>query len=185
MKTLLPFILIALSIGLFAFVIRPYNEKVKTANITLVAKRDESKNSDRLVTDKKRIEAEYLAISEEEKNRLKRVLPDTIDNVRLALDIDQLALRRKISIGPISIESDLANPAANRQRERGAASQLPDYGTIRVNFSFRADYTSFIVFLQDLEHSQRLVDVTALRVSKIDNSPIYGFEVTLQTYWLR
>lgn len=185
MKKLFPFILIALSIGLFAFVIRPYNEKVKAANVLLIAKREESKNSDRLATDKKRIEAEYLSISDEEKNRLRRVLPDTIDNVRLALDIDQLALRRNIAIGPISIESDLANPAANRQRERGAASQLPDNGTIRVNFSFRTDYSSFIIFLQDLEHSQRLVDVTGLRVSKVDNTPIYGFEVTLQTYWLQ
>lgn len=185
MKNILPFVLIALSISLFAFVIRPYNEKVKSANIQLIAKRVESDNSDRLITDKKRIENEYAAISEDEKNRLKRVLPDTIDNVRLALDIDQLALRRNIAIGPISIESDLTNTTAGRQRERGAASQLPDNGTIRVNFSFRTDYSSFIGLLQDLEHSQRLVDVTGLRVSKFDNTPIYGFEVTLQTYWLR
>lgn len=183
MRNIFPFILIALSIGMFAFVVRPYNEKVKVQGIEVSRKEKESTDSDRLATDKQRIEQEYRSISEEEKSRLKRVLPDTIDNVRLALDIDELALRRGVSIGPITIESDLGGVA--KARERGVSSQQPEYGTIQVNFSFRTDYNSFMLLLQDLEHSQRLVDVTDLSVSKIEKSPIYGFEVTLQTYWLR
>lgn len=180
MSKLFPIVLILVSLGLFFVVIRPYNEKLKAATVELIQKQDTSEKSDELVKDRQRIQAEFNAISESDKTSLKRVLPDTIDNVRLALDIDQIAQNKGILIGPITIESDLS-----KARERTVATQDLANGTIVVNFTFRSDYSSFVAFLQNLETSMRLVDVTGIEVARIGPSPIYGYDVTLQTYWLR
>jgi hypothetical protein len=181
MSKLFPIVLILVSIGLFFAVIRPYNDKMKAASVDLIQKQDSSEKSDELVTDRQRIEAEYNSITKEDKASLKRVLPDTIDNVRLALDVDQIAQDQGIVIGPITIESDLGA----KTRERTVGSQDIANGTIVVNFTFRSDYSSFVAFMQNLETSMRLVDVTGLSVGRLGSSPIYGFDVTLQTYWLR
>jgi hypothetical protein len=53
-----------------------------------------------------------------------------------------------------------------------------------VSFNVTAPYQQFISFMQDLEASLRVMDLTHLTVSANDTGT-YDFGVQLTTYWLR
>jgi Tfp pilus assembly protein PilO len=54
-----------------------------------------------------------------------------------------------------------------------------------VSFKVDSDYETFVSFLQDVEKSLRIVDVTDLTFTAPDKSTNYDFGITIKTYWLK
>ena len=118
-------------------------------------------------------------ISGENMDKIERMLPDSVENVSLILEINNIAKQYGMNIKGTSIAESTA--------ARSSASVGPDsqkYGAISLSFSVTTSYDNFLTFLKALEDNNRLVDVTGLSFSaaKGDN---YDFNVTIQTYWLK
>ena len=118
-------------------------------------------------------------ISQANMDKLEKMLPDSVENVSLILEINNIAKKYGMSIKGTSI--------AESSGARSAASVGPDsqkYGAITLSFSVSTTYDNFLTFLKALEDNNRLVDVTGLSFSsgKDDN---YNFNVIIQTYWLK
>lgn len=109
---------------------------------------------------------------------LESLLPDSIDNVKLILDMNTIARRYSMSLKGVKINDE--------KNEKGASSVAPvktGLGSISVSFKVTSSYETFIKFLQDLEKSLRVVDVTSLAFKAADLGT-YDFSVTIKTYWL-
>lgn len=117
-------------------------------------------------------------ISGEDMEKLERMLPDSVENVSLILEINNIAKQYGMSIKGTSIAESSARSSASV----GPDSQM--YGAITLAFSVTTNYDNFQTFLKALEDNNRLVDVTGLTFSaaKDDN---YDFSVTIKTYWLK
>ncbi len=182
MKNLMPFILILAAIGIFFTFIDSQYENVKMT-------KEEIRENDRLLglalqlrDEREKLQVKYNSIGEEQRNKLKKVLPDTVDNVRLILDIDSIAssIDSGISVANISVQEDQNQNQDSRIVDRSGR----DFGKIGMSFSVSADYNTFKEFLQALEDSLRLIDINSFSV-QAGEGLFYNYNVSLDTYWLR
>jgi hypothetical protein len=189
MKKSLPFILIALAIAVFAFFIDPQYDQVQL----LTQQREENNTmlglSNQLKAKRDALHKAFDDISAEERQELEKLLPDTVDNVRLILAIDDIARQYGIGIKGIVIgregqNNDGANPGGNN-----AVSSIDtsgNIGTINLKFTIEATYKEFLSFIEDLEGALRVVDIKTLEISKVGTDGVFmKYGIGLDTYWLR
>ena len=136
----------------------------------------------------RKVREELLEISKsilnDDKIRLQKMIPDTIDNIRLILDMDKIAGKYGLSIKNIKVSS------ASHKEEKVIGPDNSLHGEVSISFSVHSSYFNFKNFLMDLEQSLRLVDITALSLKagseKVGlGSDSYDFDITLKTYWLK
>ena len=148
-------------------------------------------SAEKLIQTRDQVLKDYNNLSADDRDRLDKMIPSTVDNIRLVIDLNSVALRHGFSLKDIkavaSSDGQKAAPAPAVAASKTAASggiSIPTLDTVDVSFSVTAPYSDFISFLQDLEASLRIMDVTHLTVTASD-SGVYSFGVQLKTYWLR
>ena len=191
MKGATPVILIALSIGLFVYYIRPQYEQIETLQERQEQYDDALAAADELFKLRDELVNKYNSFSTADLRRLQKFLPKQIDDVRLLLDIDQIAEGYDITLEEIEI----SNVEENKNSAKGAVRQgdEDDIGlnTLGLSFTFDATYDEFVSFFKDLESSLRIIDITELSFRSVESggdqrySNVYTFSVALQTYWLK
>jgi len=194
------FVLIALflaSVGMFFTVIDPtYKE-----NQLLLA--EKSKLSEALSKARElqevseELEAKASTVSSEDILRLERLLPDNVDNVRLIIDIEQIANRYGLTINNLQLEKKketgqtevverqrgaFARPQIAANEQVGPAKDSP-LQSIVLEFSVSSSYKNFLRFLKDLESSLRLVEVVGISFNSAE-ADFFDFSVRIKTYSL-
>jgi Tfp pilus assembly protein PilO len=125
----------------------------------------------------------YNTFAPDDLARLEKLLPDHVDNVRLALDMDSLAAQYGMRIRNVSIEKvDEKKPKPRQTQTVGPDERT--YESMVLSFTVTGQYDTFRTFLKDLEQSLRLVDIESLSFSSSEVG-IYDFTVSLRTYWLK
>jgi Tfp pilus assembly protein PilO len=144
-------------------------------------------NAKKLINLRDSVLNQYNAISDGDKARLNKLVPDNIDNVRLIIDISGIAARHGLTAAGIKTSAD-TNISAASTPSQSAPNQIVSgaggLSTVTVTFNVTTTYTNFITFLQDLERSLRILDVTSITLSASDTGT-YTYGVTLNTYWLK
>jgi hypothetical protein len=125
------------------------------------------------------LQAKYRSITQVDKTRLEQLLPDTLDNVRLVLDIDRIAAKSGLRIKNIAV-----NDGGASDKKQVSGGDEKGFGSATITFSISAPYDVFLGFLNDLEDGLRLIDITALSISSKDQK-LYDYNVTFKTYWLK
>jgi Tfp pilus assembly protein PilO len=182
MKSILPIILLAVSVGLFYFYMRP--QYANLAELRLERGRYEevlSKSAElRVIREELRNKLESFSGTDLEK--LEKTLPEGSDIVQLVLDLDSLAVKRGIVMRNIKT-SDVSEKVGRRGIE--VESNEP-YKVIAITFSFQSLYSNFVSFLRDLETSLRIMDVVSINIDPNTEQPLLqDYDVTINTYWLR
>lgn len=117
-------------------------------------------------------------ISPENLAKLEKLLPDNIDNIKLVIDMNEIAKNHSLTIKNIKLDTAVKTDS----NKLGADNSK--YGTVGLSFSVTSSYANFQNFLTDLEKSLRLVEITDLSVTGNDTG-LYEFSVSLKTYWLK
>ncbi|MBI5645221.1 type 4a pilus biogenesis protein PilO [Candidatus Kaiserbacteria bacterium] len=132
--------------------------------------------------------ARYNAFDPAQVDRLQKLLPDHVDNVRLILDLDNIAGRHGMAIQNVVVST----PQRSDGRETAVgtiSASKQKYDSLTMKFTTQGTYQSFQEFLNDLETSLRIVDLASLKVARSDatraGEPLYSFDITLRTYWLK
>ncbi len=182
MKRIMPIIFILGAIALFFFYTNPQYQTLKSH----VDDRDKiveaNNKAATLRAVRQKLTDDRKKISQDDADKIKKMLPDGVENVGLIIDIDNIA-----GIYGMRIRNTRVNDGSTSASKSAAVVAGPDskkYGTISLSFSVTSTYENFIAFLKDLESSERLVDVTALTFTS-NKDGRYEFNVTLQTYWLK
>ncbi len=128
----------------------------------------------------------YNAFNPADLERLQKLLPDHVDNVRLVLDLDNMAGRHSMALQNVVI----SNPNETRKSDiigtLGEARQKFDSLTLK--FGLTGTYPNFTAFLADLESSLRIVDLVSLSMDQTGDrgaEPSYAYQVEIRTYWLK
>lgn len=180
MKNNTSIVLLLLSIGLFYTFTKDQYKEVKQLSALAGEYKDVLENVSRIVELRDNLLSTYSAIPKTEIERLNKVLPDHVDTVRLALDLDGMASRYGISIKNIQ--------ALAQGSESSNAIILPErasaYDKVTVSFSFISNYENFMRLLADIEKSLRIMDVKTVSFLASDIG-LYDHQVSVETYWLK
>lgn len=197
MKGFTPIILIVVSIAIFFFFIDPQYKAVQDLKAEVAENEKTLDLAKELREKREELRDRFNQISEEEKRELEKLLPDTVDNVRLIIDINNIAEEYGIVIRNIQIDSGNEDVVENTRVvenefdgiNRGSGLSYVDtsqVGVIGFSFTVTAEYDIFIEFLKDLEEALRIVDVRTVDISKTGEGEIfYNYQVKLDTYWLK
>ncbi len=122
------------------------------------------------------------AINSDSLARLVTLLPDSVDNVGLILDLNALAARSGISLSNVDV---VANSSADTAvGETLPASGMKSTSSVDISLSAIGTYAAFQSFLVGIEKSERLLDVQDI-VVKGSETGVYIYQMTLRLYWLR
>lgn len=181
-RLFLPIILVAAAVGLFVLYTNPAYQASKALQAQ-VASYDEALNkSQELRAVRDQLLAKRNTFPTDAVEKLERMLPDNVDNIRLIIDINNIAARHDLALSNVALGS-VGDSTGDRSASAVGASG-DAVGSVTVGFSVSATYEDFLAFLADIEHSLRIVDIEALSFGTgAEGLPSYTF--TIRTYWLK
>ncbi len=200
MRFIMPIILIGIGVAvLFVFSDPLYNDVLQLR--AQVGSYDEAlNNSKALENERDKLTAKYNSINPENLTKLQKFLPENINNIRLILEIEQIAAPYAMSLKDIKYNTttNTTNPTVLGFNQGGAvaAKNSPkDYGIWDLEFSTSGAYNNFLNFTKDLESNLRVVDISSIEFSSnvgtlpnpALNAPtdIYKYNFKIKTYWLK
>lgn len=177
-RLLIPIILITIALGLFFGYIDTTYQNIKEL-------RAEEKTYDEALDQSRELQevrdallSRYNTFSQQDLDRLEKLLPDHVDNVRLILDIDSIASNYSMRTRNVTVST------ASSEDPNVIGSNNSSVDSVVLSFSVAATYDNFIRFMKDLESSLRIVDLVGLSFSSTEGDA-FNFNVSIKTYWLR
>jgi Tfp pilus assembly protein PilO len=196
----MPIILIGIAASLFFMFTNPIYNDISILKTTLASYNEALDNSKALENERDKLTAKYNAINPDDLTKLQKLLPENVDNIRLILEIEQIALPYGMALKNVQYDStDTTNAGTNAAGAiAGGVAAKPnsskDYGTLDLEFSTSGSYDNFINFTKDLENNLRIVDISSIAFSsdtvtnlnpKVASPEIYKYDFKIKTYWLK
>ncbi|OHA79369.1 MAG: hypothetical protein A2747_02940 [Candidatus Yonathbacteria bacterium RIFCSPHIGHO2_01_FULL_44_41] len=238
-KPITSFVVLILSTGfIFFYVVPAYNiNRERRDSVGSLTKTLSAFSEISMLVDKTK--KNLSSIGPAEMSRLEVFLPEKIDEIRFANNIQSIGTKNRISLSNIKVEgpangtqktttvsgtnaaqglvgtlsiSDKSTAAKINNTEfavtkssAGAAVLAKKYATTKAKFTFTATFETFQLFLNDLEKSLGLMDITSLSFVPLPEdksvprtgrtsadskpkgpvSPIYQFTLEMETYLLK
>jgi Tfp pilus assembly protein PilO len=181
MRFFVPIILAAAAIGLFMLYVNPTYQRIKGLQTEVASFDDALDKAQELKSRRDELLAKRRAFPQESVQKLERLLPDNVDNIRFTIDIQNIAARHSLTLRNVSLGN-----LSDGKSTRSALAVGPSgekVGSAEIGFSLLATYDEFLAFLQDLEHSLRIVDVESISF-KAGETNRYEISMKIRTYWL-
>ena len=195
-KFLPPIIFVVLAIAGFVLFVGPTYSQILELKTQVASYGEALDNAKTLEKERDRLTAKYNSVDPENLKRLEKLLPDSVDNIRLILEIEKVALAYGMVLKDVkydivrkkdSVEGTDAVPAGENM-----ALQSKDYGTWDLSFSVQGTYSNFVSFLKDLEKNLRIVDISSIQFASDAGSganpnfaEVYRYALKIKTYWLK
>lgn len=181
-RSLLPLLLVATAVGLFFVFTNAQYLEFKT----LLAQRNEYASAlgqyNTLEQRRVALVAQKDAVLPANSERLQKIIPDNVDNIRLFLDMQGIAARFRMGVANIRVGDSPASAANSPTSSIGPSDSRS--GTITLSFSTTASYENLISFLKEIERSLRIVEIKSIdfKIGTVPNS--YQVSIAINTFWL-
>jgi len=204
MRFITPIILIAIAGSLFFMFTNPLYNDILTLNSDVASYNNALDNSKMFENERDKLTAKYNAINPDDLTKLQKLLPENVDNVRLILEIGQIALPYGMVLKDVKYNATKTGTAdatttGGTVIQGGSVAQTPkDYGIFDLEFSISGTYDNFINFTKNLESNLRIVDISSIEFSsntgnagsadsnqKANSPEIYKYDFKIKTYWLK
>ncbi len=189
-KFITPIILITISVAVFFTFAKPIYTEISTLKTEVAAYDEALSNSKALEGERDKLTQKFNSIGSENLSRLEKLIPESVDNIRLILEIEKLAQPYGMALRDVKYETTEEEP-----KEEGIIQNIPvmesnkDYGVWNLEFSIEGNYDNFMNFLRDLENNLRLVDIDSVSFSSNagvgPSANIYKYDFKIRTYWLK
>lgn len=160
MKSSISLLIIAVCIASYFVYIKPMSAEIRGLN----AKKDEYNNIlDRVkeINEKRdAVSMEYDTISQEELDRLNKIIPEKIDSTILSNDVSSIARKYGMSLKEFKVVN---NGNANQIVESNSSET---YKTTTVTMKLSGQYNQFLSLLEEMEYGLNLIDVTNLIIKQ-------------------
>jgi Tfp pilus assembly protein PilO len=195
LRLITPIILIGISIAGFFVVIQPYYQDIKEMQAKSVAYNEALNNSKVLEVERDKLVEKYNLMNPVMVDRLNKFLPDSVDNIRLILEIERIAAPYGMVLRDVKYDTLKKADETNPNTVKGAVSLEPnkDYNVWDLEFSTQGSYSNFLNFVRDLQNNLRIVDISAVEFSSDAGvganigqaGSVYKYGFKVKTYWLK
>jgi len=200
MRYIMPIILIGIAITFFFTVTNPMYNDISAIKVQVASYDDALNTSKTLENERDALTAKYNAIDPNDLTKLQTLLPDNVNNIRLILEIEQIAAPYGMNLTNIQYDTgdDSTTGTTNATTVQGGGASAPsnqNYGTFDLAFSTSGTYDNFKNFTKDMESNLRIVDISSVAFSS-DSAPsgvvvkpgspeVYTYNFKIKTYWLK
>lgn len=181
MRALIPIALVIAAIGLFAGYTNPAFQSTKALAAENASYDAALTTSKELKTQRDALLAKRNTFSTDDVQKLSRLLPDNVDNIRLIIDINNIAARHNLALKDVQLGS--VSDSSATQSTAAVGNSGDPVGSVELGFTVTAKYEDFVAFLTDLEHSLRLMDIEKITFKNSDIGAT-DYTITIRTYWL-
>jgi len=197
MRFVMPVILIGIGLVAFFMFTNPIYNNITELRAQVASYNGALSNSKSLENERDALTTKENAIDPANLAKLQKLLPDNIDNIRLILEIEQVATPYNMVLKDIKYNATDTTGAATSTTgvvQGGGASQTvnKDYGVWDLEFSTTGTYNNFLNFTRDLENNLRIVDISSIQFSSATSSAFnsassdsYQYDFKIKTYWLK
>ncbi len=195
-RFVMPIILIAISLTVFFVFTNPIYKGIADLRTTEASYNEALGNSKALEDARDKLTFKYNSIDKADLAKLEKLLPESIDNIRLILEIEQIASPYGMVLKDIKYNAtDKVDAASTAGGVRGTVDAMAnkDYGVWDLEFSTTSSYNNFLNFTRDLEKNLRIVDISSIQFSSVaTGGPVsaasadsYKYSFKIKTYWLK
>lgn len=196
----MPIILIVIAISVFFLFADPIFSEISILRTEVASYNDALDNAKALENERDKLTAKYNAINPENLIRIKKLLPENVDNIRLILEIEQIAMPYGMALRDVKYSVAEAETTGDNTlpRSRTVQNTPEDYGIFDLEFSTSGTYNDFINFTKDLENNLRIVDMSSITfssenvvtpgsspISRTSSAGVYKYNFKIKTYWLK
>lgn len=187
-KNITPLILIVLAIGIYFTFTREKIDELQSIRQVNAQYEQALENSEKLIKVRDAVKDSYNKISLDDQEKLEKILPDNVDNVRLIIDISGVAARHGIVMKNVKTTTpkDASEPVVDQGMVPGVSdgSTQSTYSTVTLSFDVSSNYQNFLNFLKDIEASLRIIEISKITI-KSNDTGVYDYNVEIKTFWLK
>lgn len=198
MRFIMPIVLIGIATSVLFIFADPLYKDISTLKIQAASYNDALNNAKALENERDKLTSKYNSINPDNLMKLVKLLPENVDNIRLILEIEQIASPYGMVLKDVkynTTDTDATTAATDAIQGGGVAKPIPkDYGIFDLEFSISGSYNNFINFTKDLESNLRIVDISSIAFSSNTSADInaqttspgiYKYNFKIKTYWLK
>jgi len=179
MRIILPFLILGLAAAVFFYFTAPLVDQIDALKIQKAKLAVALDHANKLKERQDELAAIYNGIDPADEKNLEEFLPNNIDNVRLIIDINDIAKKYGLTIRNPNIVK-----AEAKEGEAPPPVQPAAENSAAISFSVSSSYEILKLFLADLTKSLRIVDIESLAFTANDLN-LYDYQISLRTYWLK
>lgn len=120
---------------------------------------------------------EYNAISQDNVDRVNKMIPSGADSMKLVIQIDEMMRKNGLSLASIDFK-DVIDEKPSLASKNGVRTAE----TVSLSMKARGSYESFHSFVEKLEKSLRLIDINSVKISLVGQDD-YSFSIEAVSYW--
>jgi hypothetical protein len=193
-RFILPVILIGIAIAGFFILTNPLYQDISLKRDQIASYNEALGNSKALESERDKLTQKYNEINPEDLSKLKKLLPDNVDNIRLILEIEKIASPYGMALKDVKYNTtDTAVTPTNPQTaQTNTGETKKDYGVWNLEFSTQGTYNNFLNLIKDLENNLRVVDISSIEFSSSltpglnpSLAQAYKYDFKIKTYWLK
>lgn len=195
-RLIVSIILIGVAITGFFIFTNPLFDNISTLKLQVASYNNALNNSKTLENERDLLTKKYNSFDPQNIEKITKLLPDNVDNIRLILEIEKIATPYGMVLKDIKYEVENIDSTAGRTAGGVVSGGIPtsrkNYGTLNFSFSTQGTYGNFISFVRDLEKNLRIMDIASIDFSSnagVGASPslsqIYKYNFNVKTYWLK
>lgn len=178
----MPLVLVALAIGLFVWYTNPTYQIIKSLSVQNASYDDALNKAQELRGLRDSLLAKRNGFAPADLDKLQQILPDNVDNIRVIIDINSIATRHNLTLTNVDL-GDVGDQTDTSGDTTDTTDSGP-VGSVDIGFSVTtSNYSDFLAFVQDVEHSLRLVDITKITFTTSTSGAI-TYAMSVRTYWL-
>lgn len=197
LRYITPIILIGISIAGFFMLTSPMYKEITALKAESSSFNEALNNSKALENERDKLTTKYNTINPENLTKLSKLLPDSVDNIRLILEIEKIASPYGMVLQDVKYDTITEKTDTTSGQTRVASGAIPiqenkDYGTWSLEFSTSGTYFNFLNFIKDLEKNLRIVDISSIQFSSDAGAGLspssagsYKYSFKIKTYWLK
>ncbi|HVU75768.1 MAG TPA: type 4a pilus biogenesis protein PilO [Candidatus Paceibacterota bacterium] len=188
MRTIVALICLVAAGAIFMLYTKPTYDTVQSQNAQIAQYDQALEKATELQQLKQSLLSRYNTFNPSDIDRLQKLLPDHVDNVRLILDLDSLAGKHGMALQNVAVSGAESGAASSKTASGAVGASKQKYDSLTIKFTTQGTYDTFRNFMADLEKDLRIVDLVSLDLSNAissGQSTFYTYDITLRTYWLK
>lgn len=195
-KFIIPILLVTLSFGSYFLYTKDYYEQAKVVKADVVKLRSAQEKLTEALKKKDKLAMSYNALDTSLIDRLEKLMPSNLDNIKLIIDVDRTAKQYGMILNAVKFDVD--QQAKQTTTTVGAATgttivrdnatakdSKKDYNEFSLTMTVTGTFANFTKLISDMEKNLRIVDITSITFDAQDSKDVYKFEIKSNIYWLK
>jgi Tfp pilus assembly protein PilO len=195
-KFIIPTLFVALAAGSFFLYTQPIYNEAKVVKAEVAKLKDAQTKLGAALKKKDQLATSYNALDTSLIDRLEKLMPDNLDNIKLIIDVDRTAKQYGMILNAVKFDVDQQAKAATNvttavgttatiRDNKAALENKKDYNNFSLTMTFTGTFNNFTKLVGDMEKNLRIIDITNVTFDAVDGKDVYKFEVKAKIYWLK